>query len=81
MTSSPGRWMGTRETVTAQGTDSQYFLSFHNNPLNKLRAYEFTADVTVYYGKVKNGSGYQIYIPSDINTSDVLKFIREKELK
>ena len=35
--------------------------------------YEFTQDTTVYYGKVKDGTGYQILIPKDVSPADVLR--------
>ena len=79
--SSLGIWFGTRKTATQVGTDSMYQIVKYNNPNKVVRTYEFTQDVTVYYGKVKGGTGYQILVPKDINTSDILKFKDEAALK
>lgn len=80
-TNEPGRWFGTRQTATKAGTDSQYQIEKFDNPNEKQRTYEFTQDVTVYYGKVKGGTGYQAYIPDDIDPASILKFAKEKPLK
>jgi len=53
----------------------------HGNPVEKLRTYEFAEDVTVYYGKVTDGTGYQILIPDDIDPASVLKYVEEISLK
>lgn len=76
----PGRWFGTRQTTTVHGTDSMYQINKVDNPIEILRTYEFKVPVTVYHGRVKGGTGYQAYIPDDITTSEVLKFIDEKTL-
>ena len=71
----PGAWFGTRRTVTKAGTESQSNVLKWNNPLQELRAYQFTREVTVYHGKVQGGKGYQILIPKDIFPGDVLQFV------
>jgi hypothetical protein len=45
------------------------------NPLQEMRTYEFTQEVTVHYGRVAGGKGYQILLPRDVPAADVLKFI------
>jgi RHS repeat-associated protein len=77
----PGSWFGTRETVTKKGTESLYNVVKWDNPLDKQVTYEFTQDVTLYYGKVAGGNGYQALFPKDIVPGDVLKYISEKPLK
>ncbi|MFH1258518.1 MAG: hypothetical protein ABII74_01665 [Elusimicrobiota bacterium] len=77
----PGRWFGTRRTVTTVGTESQYNVSKWGNPLKKVRVYEFSQDVTVYYGKVAGGKGYQVLLPDDIMPNKLLKFKNELPLK
>ncbi|NPV38422.1 MAG: LysM peptidoglycan-binding domain-containing protein [Brevinematales bacterium] len=77
----PGNWLGTREAKTREGVDSLYYLKEWKNPLVVLRKYELVEDATFYYGKVKNGKGYQIYVPEDIDTSKIFKLIKEVELK
>jgi len=79
--SSPGSWFGTRRTATQAGTDSMYQIGKWNNPNKVLRTYELTQDVTVYYGRVKGGTGYQALFPKEVNPGDVLKFIEEAPLK
>jgi hypothetical protein len=79
--SSPGSWFGTRRTATQAGTNSMYQISKWNNPNKVLRTYEFTKDATVYYGKVKGGTGYQVLFPKDVNPGDILKFLGEAPLK
>lgn len=77
----PGRWFGTRETATRTGTDSLYQTAKYGNEHSILRTYEFKQDVTVYYGRVKNGNGYQAYIPDDINPGSVLRWSGVKVLR
>jgi RHS repeat-associated protein len=77
----PGSWFGTRKTATQAGTDSTYQITKWGNPNQVLREYEFTQDVTVYYGEVRGGTGYQLLIPLDVSPEDVLKFVGEEPLK
>jgi len=77
----PGVWFGTRRTVTRAGTESQYNVRKWGNPLEVLRTFEFTQDVTVYYGRVAGGKGYQVLIPQDVNPGEVLRFIEEVTLR
>ena len=77
----PGPWFSTRSTKTIVGTESQSYLLKWENPLKELRVYEFTEDVTVYYGKVANGKGYQAFFPRDVDPGGVLKFIEKWPLK
>lgn len=77
----PGAWYGTRHTVTKAGHESLYNVEKWSNPLDVSRTYEFTQDVTVYYGKVKDGTGYQVLIPEDVVPADVLKYLGETKLK
>jgi RHS repeat-associated protein len=79
--SQPGIWFGTRETTTQGGTQSMYQIEQHGNPNRSFRTYEFNRDVTVYYGKVKDGTGYQVLFPEDINPGDVLSFLGEGPLQ
>jgi hypothetical protein len=79
--SNPGRWFSTRETVTKIGTESQLNIKVYGSPVETMRAYRFKTDVTVYYGKVKDGTGYQLYIPSDVKPSDIFEFVTERGLK
>ena len=81
MVDAPGKWFGTRRTVTKEGTESLYNLQKWGNPLESVRTYELTTDVTVYYGKVAGGNGYQILFPQDINPGSVLEFLKEAPLK
>jgi RHS repeat-associated protein len=77
----PGSWFGTRRTATRAGTDSMYQIEKFSNPNEVIRTYEFTEDVTVYYGQVKGGTGYQALIPSDVTPGDVLRFVDEAPLR
>lgn len=74
-TDKPGAWFSTRKTTTKAGTESQSNVVKWGNPLEELRVYEFTEDVTVYYGKVAGGKGYQLLFPRDVVRGDVLKFV------
>lgn len=77
----PGRWFGTRAAVTSEGADKLYNSAVYGNPNSLMRKYEFKQDVTVYYGRVKDGSGYQAYLPTDIDPSKVLKWTGYRELR
>ena len=77
----PGPWLSTRRTVTKLGTESQLNVLKWSNPLEEVRTYEFTAAVTVYYGKVAGGKGFQILLPRDVDPTVVLKYIEKVPLK
>ena len=77
----PGPWFSTRSTKTIVGTEAQSYLLKWGNPLKELRVYEFTEDVTLYYGKVANGKGYQAFFPRDVDPGGVLKLIEKWPLK
>ena len=79
--SHPGVWFGTRRTSTQIGTDSMYKITKWGNPNTSLSTFELIQDTTLYYGKVKGGTGYQVLFPKDVNPRDVLKFIRKTPLK
>lgn len=77
----PSSWFSTRLTKTIKGTESNSNIMKYNNPAEKIRIYEFNTDVTVYYGKVKGGTGYQIHFPQDIRPGKVLNYLSESKLK
>ncbi|MBV9186747.1 MAG: Ig-like domain-containing protein [Acidobacteria bacterium] len=77
----PGPWLNTRRTATRRGTESQSNLIKWGNPVEKLREYEFTQEITLYYGKVADGKGYQILFPPGTVPGDYLKFVGEVPLK
>ena len=81
MTDHAGRWFGTCETVTRVGNDSMYQVLKWKNPNTRLRVYEFSEDVTVYYGKVRGGKGFQVYIPDDVDIATALRYVSEKRLR
>ena len=76
----PSRWFGTRKTLTEAGTESQYKVNKYGKR-EVIRTYEVTEDVTLYYGKVAGGKGYQALFPKDVRPSQVLKFKEEVPLK
>jgi hypothetical protein len=78
---SPGRWYGTRKAATRTGNESMYQLDKVKNPNAIQRTYEFKQDATVYYGRVKGGTGYQIYAPEDVKPKALFKYIDETELR
>lgn len=47
----------------------------------RLKLLALGLSVPVYYGKVKDGTGYQVLFPKDVQPGDVLKFIEEVNLK
>jgi RHS repeat-associated protein len=77
----PGSWFGTRTTATKNGADSLYQIDKFKNPIEVLRTYEFTQDVTVYYGKVNGGTGFQVLFPRDVTPGGVLNFLGENVLR
>lgn len=58
-----------------------YKITKWENPNSVLRTFELTQDITVYYGKVKGGTGYQALFPKDVTAGDVMKFIGETPLR
>ena len=58
-----------------------YQIDRFDNPNEVLRSYEFTQDVSVYYGKVRGGTGFQVLFPKDVTPGSVLKYLGENSLK
>ncbi len=77
----PRRWFGTRLVKTKAALDQLYNVSPYGNPMVEMRVYKVTKDVTVYYGRVAGGKGYQIYIPGDITPQDVLEYVTSIPLR
>jgi RHS repeat-associated protein len=77
----PGPWFGTRRTATSAGTESLSNVKKWGNPVNRLRTFVFTKEVTVYYGKVAGGKGYQVLFPKNINPCSVLKLVADVALR
>ncbi len=46
-----------------------------------MRTYEFKRDITLPYGRVRGGKGYQTFFPDNVNPEDYLKYIEEESLK
>lgn len=62
------------------GTESLYNVKKYGNPVNRLRTFVFTKEVTVYYGKVTGGKGYQVLFPKEITPCSVLKLVADVAL-
>jgi RHS repeat-associated protein len=77
----PGSWFSTRRTSTRAGTESQLNGEQWGNPLEELWTYRVKTDVTVYYGKVAGGTGYQVLFPRDVDPGDILDFVGRTGLK
>jgi hypothetical protein len=77
----PGSWFQTRRTATAVGTESQSNIRKWGNPVDRLREYKFTKRITVYYGKVAGGKGYQVLFPKGMDPRDFLDYQGEVPLK
>lgn len=77
----PGQWFGTRLPSTSKGADSMYQSAKYGNKNELVRTYEFKQNVTVYYGKVKGGTGYQVCFPDDVNPGSVLNWTDMRRLR
>jgi len=70
----PGRWFGIAGVDNKKASNWLYNHELWNNPNTKMRRYEVTQDVTVYFGKVKDGVGYQFFIPNHVEPKEVLRW-------
>lgn len=77
----PKRWFGMAELKTKRANDAFYQSNKFGNSNEIVRKYEFKHDTTVYYGQVKGGTGYQVYIPNHIDPEEVLKWKGTSTLK
>jgi RHS repeat-associated protein len=69
----PGRFLGTEAADTQREAEAAYNIAKWGNPAHVMRRYELTQDVTLYYGKVAGGEGYQALIPRGIDPESVLR--------
>jgi len=81
LASRPGRWFGTRKAVTKAGANSLYALKQWGNPLQVMRVYEVIKDVTLPYGRVYGGTGFQALFPEGAIPAKYLRYIAEVVLK
>jgi RHS repeat-associated protein len=77
----PRGWFGTRRSVTKAGTESLSNIQKWGNPLQVIREYEVTREVTVYYGKVAGGRGYQVMFPKGVDAGKCLSLVGESPLR
>jgi RHS repeat-associated protein len=78
--SKPGRFLGLEGTDTAAGAEQAYNIAKWDNPADVMRTYELTEDVTLYYGRVAGGEGYQALIPSGIDPASILRLVSARPL-
>lgn len=60
--------------------EQAYNLDKWNNLRQVMRIYELNQNLTMYYGEVAGGEGYQALIPRGINPADVLTQIGARAL-
>ena len=63
------------------GTESRSNVTKWGNPLDVLRTYKVTKDVTVYYRKVANSKKYQVLFPRGLDPTDVLTAVDDWPLR
>lgn len=78
----PGKWFGAEPSKSKLDNELKYYIEIWDNPNEIQFMYRLEADVTVYSGKVHNGSGVQFLFPDDLgNISDLVTKIGENILK
>jgi len=78
--SKPGRFLGLEGADTAAGAEQAYNIAKWGNPAQVMRSYELTEDVTMYYGRVAGGEGYQAFIPGGLDPAAILRFVSARPL-
>jgi RHS repeat-associated protein len=73
--SKPGRFLGMERADTAASAEQAYNIARWNNPAQVMRTCELTEDVTMYFGRVARGEGYQALILSGTDPASVLRFV------
>jgi hypothetical protein len=76
----PGSFLGTEPVDISNEAEQAYNLDMWNNPREVMRIYQLNQDLTMYYGEVAGGEGYQTLIPRGINPADVLTQIGARAL-
>jgi hypothetical protein len=71
--SGPGRFLGTQAIESRAEADAAYNLAKWGNPAQVMRTYTLTKAVTLYYGRVAGGEGYQALIPKGLDPLSVLR--------
>jgi hypothetical protein len=77
----PGRFVGTRDVATRKGAESQYNLVKWDNPREVLREYRLKQDMSLPYGQVAGGKGFQALLPRGVDPADLLEFVRGHPLR
>jgi RHS repeat-associated protein len=76
----PGHFFGVEAVGTAAEAESAYYLRAWGNPTQVMRTYVTTEDVTVYYGSVARGEGYQIVAPQGVTPASVVRQVGARPL-
>jgi hypothetical protein len=74
--SAPGRWFGTQLTQSAARAERWWNVAKWGNPLEVVRTYEVTQEMTVYYGAVAGGNGTQILFPFSVEAGQIGQFVK-----
>ena len=69
----PGSFLGTEAVSTSAEAETAYNIAKWGNPAQVMRTYRLTEDVTMYYGRVAGGEGYQSLIPRSVDPSAILR--------
>lgn len=78
--SAPGRFLGTEAVSTRAEAEAAYNIAKWGNPSQVMRTYRLTEDVTMYYGRVAGGEGYQALIPRGVDPGAVLRQVGARPL-
>ncbi|MEI2808947.1 MAG: hypothetical protein V9F00_01665 [Nocardioides sp.] len=78
--SAPGRFLGTEAVSTRAEAGAADNIAKWGNPTQVMRTYRLTEDVTMYYGRVAGGEGYQALVPRGVDLGTVLRQVGARPL-
>lgn len=69
-----------RRTRPSAPTSPEYNIVKWGNPAEVVRTYVLEKDVTMYFGRVDGGEGYQALIPEDLDPESILRLVGARPL-
>ncbi len=79
--SAPGHFLGMEAVSTRAEAEAAYNIAIWGNPSEVMRTYRLTKDITMYYGRVAGGDGYQALIPRSEDPSAILRQTGARDLR
>ena len=69
----PGNWFSPIKPINPEHAEELLYINKYGNDAGQVKGYIFKERVSGYAGKVKDGAGYQFYIPEGVDLTEILE--------